>query len=186
MTIRFHKFNTVIRTNTNQSTHTDDLQNRGKYMTEDKEKITTPVRIEFNLESTTKEFNIINISTEIFQQMSQTDPSIRILSSVGGQVLWDIHSQLPEDEEFKTLFCLREQNFRRDNMKVTIYGVVDSYCPINRMKFTDPLKSMLLEQNIWIKPDFYSTKVVSSPGFFTLFHPKINNKNDLVKQMTKI
>ena len=51
------------------------------------------------------------------------------------------------------------------------------------MKFTNPVKELLLEQNIWIKPDFYSSSVVSSPGFFTLMHPKLTNKQGMVRDL---
>ena len=47
------------------------------------------------------------------------------------------------------------------------------------------MQSFLLERNIWIKLDFYSTSIVSSPGFFTLFHPKITNKKQLLKDLTE-
>ena len=67
---------------------------------------------------------------------------------------------------------------------MTLYGTLDTTFPVNRIKFTEPVKSFLLENNIWIKPDYYSTSTVSSPGFFTLIHPKLTNKVELVKDIT--
>ncbi len=40
-----------------------------------------------------------------------------------------------------------------------------------------------MENNIWIKPDFYSTRTVNSPGFFTLVHPKITHKTEFIKDI---
>jgi len=37
-----------------------------------------------------------------------------------------------------------------------------------------------------VKPDFYSTKVVHSPGFITLVHPQITNKQEYKEQLRKV
>ncbi len=80
---------------------------------------------------------------------------------------------------------MRKQNFRNGNTKVTIYGTIEGQYNINKMKFTDSLRSLLNEKNIWIKPDFYSTRVINSPGFFTLLHPKLTNKQAFTTYITK-
>ena len=41
-------------------------------------------------------------------------------------------------------------------------------------------------KNVWIKPDFYSTKTVSSPGFFTMIHPKMTHKQEYINYLQKI
>ena len=115
--------------------------------------------------------------------MGTIDPSLRIKSCVSKTLLWDVDGQLPEGEEFRTEFQLREQNFRKGNSKVTLFCVVESSMNINRIKFMDPVQSMLLSKNIWIKPDYYSTKVVSSPGFFTLLHPRLTHKKSFVQHL---
>jgi len=156
-------------------------------MIEEKENIVTPIKIEFNVNAQLTEFNVIQASTELFRRMSLIDQSIRILrTSDDTTVLWDIHSHLPEDQVFQKAFQMREQQFRKGTTKVTIYCIVDSAFPINRIKFTNPFRSFLTEENIWIKTDYYSTKVVSSPGFFTLKHPRITNKGEFVQQVTDI
>lgn len=117
--------------------------------------------------------------------MGTVDPSIRLFSSNDNKLLWEVNSTIVENEEFESKFQMRQQNFRNGNTKVTLHGIVESQYKINKMKFTDPLKSLLLEKNIWIKPDFYSTKVVSSPGFFTTIHPKLTNKQTYADYLTK-
>ena len=80
---------------------------------------------------------------------------------------------------------MREQSFGKGNTKVTIYCIVDSVHTINCMKITDSLRSVLLEHNNWVKPNYYSTKVVSYTGFFTLLHPCLTNKPCLVQYIQK-
>lgn len=38
-------------------------------------------------------------------------------------------------------------------------------------------------KNIWVKPDFYSTKIINSPGFITLVHPKLTNKKEYIQEL---
>ena len=179
------KTKTRVITNTRETTVNSRSYDRGIFMMDEKEKITTPVRIEYNIDATTGHFNIISSSTNLFETMYTMDPSIKILTSNGNTILWDNQSKLPEDDKFKESFQMREQHFRKGNSKVNIYCVIESRITINRMKFTNPVKDLLLEQNIWIKPDFYSTRVVSSPGFFTLLHPKLTNKQGMVSDIEK-
>ena len=80
----------------------------------------------------------------------------------------------------------REQTFRKGNKKVTIFCTIESTHTINSIKFTDPMKEYLVNHNIWIKPDLYATKVVSSPGFMTLIHPRLTNKANLIKELTNV
>ena len=49
-------------------------------MVEEREKLTTPVRIEYNIDSNTEEFNVILNSTHLFENMHRLDPSLQILS----------------------------------------------------------------------------------------------------------
>ena len=152
-------------------------------MTEMKEQVTTPIQIEFNIDANTREFNVITACQELFKAMSTVDSSVRILSNDTTTVIWEPEGILPESDQFRTLFYMREQTFRKGNAKVTIYCVVESQSTMNRMKFSDPVKTILLNTNTWIKPDFYSTKVVGSPGFFTLAHPKLTHKQDFIKDL---
>ena len=159
----------------------DKIKVRGVRMTEEKEKISTPVSIEYNIPDGQSEFNIIEECEKLFTFMSIDDPSIRVLDSKNRQVLWEPEGQLPETDIFTTVFRMREQNFRQGNKKVTIYAIVEGQYTINKLKFRNPLQGYLLEKNVWIKPDYYSTQIVSSPGYITLLHPKLTNKESLIK-----
>ena len=180
---RFSKFNTVIKTNINRDETFQNIKERGWNMMEQMEKLTTPVKIEYNLTAEVREFNIIQACEELFDTMGKVDPQMKIISSVDKEQLWEVNSPITENEEFERKYQMRQQNFRNGNTKVTIYGVVESQYNINKMKFTDPLRSLLTQRNIWIKPDFYSTKVVNSPGFFTFIHPKLTNKQAFTKYL---
>ena len=79
-----------------------------------------------------------------------------------------------------------EQTFRTGNKKVTMYCNIEYNDSINKIKFTEPVRSLLMEKNVWIKPDFYSTKTVSNPGFFTMVHPKITHKQEYISYLRKI
>ena len=181
-TVQFSRRNTVIKTTTTEPP-TQQLKERGIYMTEMKEQVNTPIQIEFNIDANTREFNVITACQELFTSMSTVDPSVRILGNDTTTVIWEPERILPESDQFRTLFNMREQTFRKGNAKVTIYCIVESQSTINRMKFSDPVKTILLNTNTWIKPDFYSTKVVASPEFFTLVHPKLTRKQDFIKDI---
>ena len=151
--VKFEKFNTVIHLSSDTEHNTGGLKERGFDMTDKIERITTPIRIEYNLAPNVSEFNVVQECNELFHIMSYADPTIRVSSSITRDTLWDTDTKVPKDEQFKQLFQLREQRFRKGNGKVTIYCVIESVTTINRMKFTDPLKQHILEWNIWIKPD---------------------------------
>ncbi len=110
---RFSKINTVIKTTTVPTSQINNVKQRGLNMMEERLKLITPVKIEYNLDATVKEFNIINALQELFEQMS----------------------------EFKTLFHMRERNFRKGNSKVTIHGTVGSISPINSIKLPNQCKA---------------------------------------------
>ena len=179
---QFIQAKTLISTNTS-GIDEDTINNRGIYLTDNKELISTPISIEFNIEAGTREFNMIRKCSVLLNAMSEIDRSIRVYSSTHKELLWETNGTLPENDKFRKFFGMREQHFRKGNSKVTLYCTVESLYPINKIKFTDPVKSLLYENNIWLKPDFYSTKIVSSPGFFTLLHPRLTNKEALAQHI---
>ena len=161
------------------------LQVRGEEMVERKETFSTPIKIEFNLSTTMQEFNVIKAVKELCNRFSQQDKSIKVFHHDNNQLIWEEKMVLPEDEEFAETFNLREQSFRKGNKKVTLYCIIESIYTINRLKYMEPIKSYIFEHNVWIRPDLYSTKVVGSPGFLTLIHPRLTNKVKLVRDIKK-
>ena len=138
---RFSKINTVIKTTTVPTSQINNVKQRGLNMMEERLKLITPVKIEYNLDATVKEFNIINALQELFEQMSESDQIFKFLHSGTKDILWETGSKLPESDEFKTLFHMRERNFRKGNSKVTIHGTVGSISPINSIKLPNQCKA---------------------------------------------
>ena len=123
-------------------------------MTE-KKRLITPVKLEFNLEADNKEFDIGGNTNTILHLLTQNDRSIKITNT---------------EQDLVT-------------QKILLYFMIESTETINRLKFTSPIKQYLLENNIWLKPDLFLIKVESSPGFFTLVHPQMTNKEDFKKEI---
>jgi len=167
---------------TNKTTE-DTIHDRGVGMVESNERLTTPVSIEFNLGPEIREFNIITALMDLFTIAAQQDESFRVLQTGHNEVLWETEWDMPENKDFQEKFQMREQSFRTGNKKVTIYCVIESSYTINRLKYMDTMRQYLTEKNVWIKPDFYSTKVVSSPGFMIHVHPKLTNKPQLIHEL---
>ena len=163
-----------------------DIKTRGINLTDQKEMISTPIKIEFNVENTSTEFYVLQEFSELLGTMAAQDPSIRLRDKVNGTVVWEAGSQLPENEQFTELFKMREQSYRKGNKKITLFCVVEATYTINRIKYSEPTRTHIFQRNIWLKPDFYSTQIVSCPGFMTLVHPKITNKRQLVESLTEI
>ena len=163
-----------------------NLKRRGIDFVEEKEKVSTPIKIEFNIGNTLTEFNIITEFSDLLDTFTHQDPSLRLRDKVAGNVIWEVGSTLPEKEQFIEQFTLREQTYRSGNTKVTIFCVVESNFTVNRLKYAEPTKTHIFQRNIWVKPDFYSTNVVSCPGFITLVHPKMTNKRMLEESLTEI
>ena len=159
------------------------IQERGVRMVEDTEKFTTPTRIEYNLNNTIVKFNIREAVKELFLKFSKEDPTIRILTLDKSKVVWEVDRTLEENNTFQENFQMREQSYRKGNKKVTLYCLVESRLTINRLKYATPVKNHIFDNNIWIRPDLYSTQIVSCPGFFTLVHPKMTNKSEFTNEL---
>ena len=101
------------------------------------------------------------------------------------RILYKIGSEIQEGEEFQKNFKVRELTFQKGNKKVILYFTIESRTPVNRIKFPNPVKQYLQKNNIWLKPDLFSTKMENSPGFFTLIHPRMTNKEDLKDKIKK-
>ena len=155
---------------------TSDLNNRGLQLVENKEILHTPVRIEFNINKTRSEFNILEELTDLLDKLILKEPGLQLLAHTTNKVIWEAGQALPERDIFQDTFQMREQSYRTGNKKIVLFCVVEASSTINQLKYSEPVKPYIFEQNIWMKPDFYSTQVVSSPFFFTLVHPRLTNR----------
>ena len=178
-----HSKKSLIRLVLSKNETDEILQKRGAEMIEEKETLQTPVKIEFNLEISIAQFNVIQAVTELFTKMHAQDGILRVLNSNTKDVLWEEYKTLPENNEFMEQFEFRERTYRKGNKKLTVHCIIESTFPINRLKYTEPLKKYIFERNIWIRPDYYLTKTVGSPGFITLLHPRMTNKPQLVQDL---
>ena len=160
------------------------LKIRGLHMVDEKNTIVTPVSIEFNIPDSSIGFNVVTGCQELFMIMGMYDPTLQVSQSGQNMLLWDSSTQLPKEDRFNESFHMKKQMYRKGNSKVTLYCVVEGKYTINKLKFSDPLQNYLWKNNVWIKPDFYSTKTVGSPGYITLLHPKLTNKSQLVQDIT--
>ncbi len=120
-----YKNQSMVRLVTSTRDSEDILQVRGQTMIEKRQLLRTPIRIEFNLDSSLGEFNIIHATTELFGRMFHKDNTIRVLQTETNITLWEDKMQLPEDKEFTERFKLKEQTFRKGSKKITIYCVLN-------------------------------------------------------------
>ena len=92
---------------------------------------------------------------------------------------------LPEDESFNGHFTLKELTFRKSR-KVLVHMTLITQQPINRIKYITEVRDFVFEKNIWMKTDRYKTKLESSPGYITMIHPKLLNREQYALEITEI
>ena len=115
--------------------------------------------------------------------MAMVDPAIKIFAMDTTTLIWDMDSPIDNADFVQENGRMREQVFCRGSQKVTLFFSVESKYTMNRIKYTELVKEYIFLHNIWIKPEFYSSQVVSCPGFLTLVHPKFTHKGDLSNKL---
>ena len=152
-------------------------------MIDNTKKFSTLIKIEYNFSGSNTPFHICEALQELFHKMAIVDPAIKIYTMEKNQLLWDMDC-LFVNMEFVQEHCrLREQVFCKGSKKVTLFCIVESKHTMNQLKYIEIVREYIFHHNIWIKPDFYSSQVVSFPGFLTLVHPKITNKVELTREL---
>ena len=159
------------------------MKERGVRMSEKKKRLITPTKLEFNLEANNKDFDIVGKTYTLLDMLKKQDQSIKITNTEQNIVIYEEGLDTIENEEFKKQFKVRERIFRKGTQKILLYFTIESTETINRLKFASPIKQYLLDNNIWLKPDLFFTKIESSPGFFTLVHPRMTNKDDFKNEI---
>ena len=177
--------NTYKSKSTTEETYRKMLQLRGMKMTETQKKIITPTKLEFNFDKGSEVGDLVEHTQQFFTLLTHEDITLKIVNAEQDRILYEIGSEIQEGEEFRENFKVRELTFRKGNKKVILYFTIESKIPVNRIKFANPVKQYLQKNNIWLKPDLFSTKMESSPGFFTLIHPRMTNKEDLKDKIKK-
>ena len=124
------------------------LKERGLRIKENNERLNTPVKVEFSLEQNIRSFDLLENTKKIIMLLIKEDTTIQIINSDQSLILYETGSELPEGEESREKFKVRELTFRKGNRKVILYFTMESNTPINRIKFTHPIKQYLQNNNI--------------------------------------
>ncbi len=154
-------------------------------MVEDTTFLETPVKIEFNIAKEVVEFNVREHLLKLLHEMQAFDNSLRIQSSIEQSIEWADLNSFPEGDDFSEHFQLKDFNFRT-HKKVIVHMKVVSLSTVNRIKYSGKVKDHIYQQNIWIKTDRYNAKVESSPGYFTMVHPKLVHREELTNDLITV
>ncbi len=122
------KSNIVVVTMTNpKKANIEIMENRGGFMTEDRETLITPMKIEFDLANTMEEFNIIVAVSTLFTKLNSVDKPLKVYNNNRTELIWEDSKILSEDEKFVQQFHMREQMFQNGNKKVTLHCTLESF-----------------------------------------------------------
>ena len=153
-------------------------------MVEDTTMVETPVCFEFNLDKSVQEFNVREKMINLLEKMKVVDNKLRLKSTIDSKLEWDNLNLLPENENFNTHFAMKELTFRR-NRKVYVHVLIISEQHINRIKYNSEVKDLIFGENIWLKIDRHKTIIESSPGYITMPHPKLVNRETYAYKITE-
>ena len=155
---------------------------RGLKMVEEKQLWETPVKLEFNIDRNLVEYNVRAQLLALLQLLKAKDPTLKIKSATTNEKMWSQLDTLPEDEEFTENFQIKDFLYRKMR-KVVVYMTLLTSIHVNQLKYTEKIKEHIFQNNIWLKPDRFQTKVESSPGVMIMVHPKLTNRLQLTEDL---
>ena len=158
------------------------MKNRGIHMVEDTNIWETPVKIEFNFDRNTAEYNVRKNVVELLSRMKTVDQKLIVKSTIQDNVEWVTVNTLPEDGEFNDHFQLKEFTYRKF-CKVVVHVKLITELPINRIKYTPVVRNYIFENNIWLKTDRFNARIESSPGHIMMLHPKLINRKGYAEEL---
>ena len=161
----------------------EQLRQRGLTMVDQKKKWETPVKVEFNIDKQTIQFNIRAELLVLLQKMMAVDPTLKIQSTLRKDLEWDSLENVPEDTEFNDSFKVQDFTYRKLR-KVVAHMTLITTLHVNQIKYRENVKEHLFQNNIWFKPDRFDTKIESSPGIIIMLHPKLINRDDFKEEVT--
>ncbi len=176
---KYPQFNLIAKAKTDWN---QTIKERGYNMVEDNTVIETPVKVEFNIDRSLSEYNIREKIIELLELMKIVDNNIKVKSTTKDSSEWENLTDLPEDEEFSTNFQVREFTYRKFR-KILVHLKLITKTTVNRIKFSTEVKEFIFKNNIWLKTDWFNTKVESSPGILTMINPKLTNKETYKGQL---
>jgi len=158
------------------------MEQRGYNMVENMRMWETPIKIEFNLNRSVVEFNVRDKITELLQLMQEVDNTLKVKPAAPVTREWVTLEALPEEKEFTDQFRLKEFLYR-NHRKVYLHMTVVTTLPMNRIKYAQRVKDYIFNQNIWVKLDRFNAKIESSPGYITMVHPKLINRDGFTEEL---
>ena len=167
------EFKLIAKARTNEH---QTMKERGYTMVENKVVLETPVKVEFNVDKSVREYNVREKVLELLDLMKTVDPTMKVKSTITDHTEWDALNTLPEDEEFGSHFQVRDFTYRKTR-KVLVHLRLSTKFPINRIKYSPKVKEFIFHNNVWLKTDWFNTRIESSPGIITMVHPKIINRD---------
>ena len=153
------------------------MKERGYRMVEEKTLLCTPVKIEFNMDRNVFEFNVREHAIKLLDNMKIVDKELKVNSTSCETKEWENTKNLPENEDFNQHFQVREFTYRKLR-KVLVHLKLVTSVPIHKIKYVNPVKEYIFQNNVWIKTDYFNTKIESSPGIITMVNPKLINRDD--------
>jgi len=159
----------------------EQMKQRGYKMVTDQVLLDTPVKIEFNIARSVCEFNVRERTLLLLNQMKLVDPALKVKSKKN-DTIWTDLNELPEDDLFNDHFKLKDLLFRKVR-KLIVHLQLRTTLHINQLKYNENVKEILFQENIWLRPDRFDTRVESSPGVITMLSPKLVNRDGYTEEL---
>ena len=160
----------------------EQMAQRGTGMVESEKFEVTAIKIEFNIGAQVREYNARAQFIRLMELIKKQDKRFKVQPSQTNHPGWKELDKLPEDDEFVETFNLLTREFRT-HKKVILHCKVISDKSFNSIKYSPTVKQYIFEQNIWIKIDRYDSKAEGSPGFFTMIHPRMVQRDLLLTEI---
>ena len=158
------------------------LKKRGETLIEERAVRYTKVKFEFNIAKDTLTFNIRKAFVNIIKELRKEDSKLKVKSCINNQE-WGYEDELPIDEKFHQHFATKEQIYTYSANKAFAYTTVMTHVPFYTLKWKSNIIEYLKENKIWIKEDYFSTELTSSPGYFTNVHYKATWKDTFAAEI---
>ena len=163
----------------------EQMVQRGTSMVESEKLEVTAIKIEFNVGSQVKEYNARAQLIRLMELMKNYDKKLQIQINTEPHTGWKEFEQLPEDEKFVEMFNLVIREFRT-HKKVILHCKVISEKTFNAITYSPTVKQHIFEQNIWIKIDRYESRAEGLPGFFTMIHPRMVQRDVFTHEIREV
>jgi 5-hydroxyisourate hydrolase-like protein (transthyretin family) len=163
-----------------QATIKELIVERGQKMTDTNTTMTTKIKIEFNIQDTTKPFPLRHALIGLIAKMKTKDATLSV-KSVVDESQWSDPSLYPSGPEFTSHFNVREETTSSNGRegtgttKVLVHMSMMSKKRLQEIKFEDDIIGYLKANHIYMKVARYEMRALSSPGFLIHLHPRLTH-----------